>query len=110
MNEADFIPPQGVREAAKRGLKRYEEGHAGDGLTGGAVRRARSLAAGERQSRQQIKRMRAWFARHSAYRDSANRSQDEPTPHEVSWDLWGGSAGRSWSERIGARLDAEGGG
>lgn len=64
------------------------------------VREARSIASGDKQSINKIRRMRAWFARHEVDRSAANRAQDEPTPGEVAWQLWGGSAGKAWSERV----------
>lgn len=99
-SSSSLVPPQGVRDAAKRGLKWYEEGHGGDGLTDGAVQRARSLARGENQTPRQIKRMRSFFARHEV--DKSSKSWREgtpakPSPSQVAWALWGGDAGMSWS-------------
>lgn len=108
--DSEFIPPQAVKDAAQKGLKWYEDGHAGDGLTSGAVSRARSIARGERQSRQQIKRMRAWFARHEVDKSSkswAEGTYSKPSPSQVAWALWGGDAGQSWAKRVGSKLDTE---
>jgi hypothetical protein len=98
-------PPQGVRAAAKRGLKWHEEGYSGSGLRPATVREAKSLAAGTAQTLDKVKRMNAWFARHESDRSAANREGDKPTPGEVAWELWGGDAGRSWSGKIMERVN-----
>jgi hypothetical protein len=42
-----------------------------------------------------IKRMAAFFSRHEK-----NKSGGEDDAGKISWDLWGGDAGRAWANRI----------
>lgn len=100
-----FSPPSGVREAMRRGLKWHEEGYSGSGLRPQTVAEARSIANGESQSVDKLTRMRAWFARHQVDRAAKNREKDKPTPGEVAWELWGGDAGKSWSESVMSRVE-----
>ena len=87
-------PPAGVRSACKRGLALMEE-FGGPGLTDGAKARARSMAAGESVSADNIGRMANFFGRHQKNR--ADPSAKEPTPGAVAWLLWGGDAGKTWA-------------
>lgn len=106
--ESSFVPPRGVREAAKRGLEWNKQGHGGSGLTAGAVSRARSLAKGEKQTLAQLKRMRSFFARHEVNKSSKSWREgtpSKPSPSQVAWALWGGDAGMSWANRVVANED-----
>lgn len=101
-----FVPPAGVRAATKRGLKHHEMGHSGKGLVAKTVAEARSMSRGEAQSLDKVKRMRAWFARHEV--DKQSPKWNDPSPGKVAWDLWGGDAGKSWSEGIMRRVEKKG--
>lgn len=89
-------PPQGVRDACRRGLELAPE-YGGPGLTEGAKQRARSMAAGNAVSGDQAAKMSAWFARHDA---NYSRESSPPSPGYVAFLLWGGDAGRSWARRV----------
>lgn len=86
-------PPKGVQAACKRGLELAPE-YGGSGLTEGAKSRARSMAAGNLVTDEQLARMSSFFARHSSYEKTA----DPPSPGYVSWLLWGGDAGKNWAD------------
>lgn len=88
------VPPQSVRSACQRGLDLAAE-FGGPGLTDGAKSRARSMAAGQSVSDDNIGRMVNFFARHQKNR--ADPSAEEPTPGAVAWLLWGGDAGKTWA-------------
>jgi len=108
ISDRDFYPPKEAREAAKRGLRWVEGGHGGDGLQRATIREAKSIANGEKQKTDKIRRMRAWFARHSV--DKQSKSWDEgtptdPSPSQVAWALWGGDAGRSWANSVMGKLE-----
>lgn len=101
--EVNLSPPEGVRSALRRGLKLHEEGHSGDGLMPETVAWARRMANGEAASEEKIRKMRAWHARHAV--DKRPGWENPPTPGYVAFLLWGGAAGRAWSERKVAELD-----
>lgn len=108
VSEKDFYPPKGVREAARRGILWYENGHGGDGLVPKTIREAKSIARGEKQSTDKIRRMRAWFARHSVDKDSDSwraGTPTKPSPSQVAWALWGGDAGHQWSKSVMNKLE-----
>lgn len=96
--------PQGVRDAAQRGLElRREYGHggldskqAGKLGIGSGVQRASNLIQG-RVSKQTIKRMYSFFSRHSAYKKF---HKDKSSKANISWLLWGGDAGFTWAKKM----------
>lgn len=100
--------PSFISSNARRGLKYYEEGRAGDGLTPKTVREARQMAAGN-VSENKVVRMAAWFARHKsdleAPKNSNPNHDDYPGAGAVAWLLWGGNPTSSpmramqWAER-----------
>lgn len=106
--EPRFAPPASVREAALRGLKlRGITGRGGldpeqarrQGVSSG-VARAEQLAAGEALTLAELKRMKAFFARHDGERERNIRLANERSPASVAWLLWGGDPGREWAQAI----------
>jgi hypothetical protein len=91
-----FVPPQAVRNNAKRGLelrKKY-----GRGGTEVGVARARDLSNGAALSLDTIKRMNSYFARHEV--DKKGEGWGVDSAGYIAWLLWGGDAGRSWANKI----------
>ncbi len=103
--EKYLTPPQGVREALRRGLELHEAGHSGEGLQPETVAWARRMARGEAASRDKIIKMRAWHARHAV--DKRPGWDNPPTPGYVAFLLWGGEPGRVWSNKVAAMIDRE---
>jgi len=95
-----FIAPQAVRDAARKGLRLYEEGRGGDGLQPKTVAEARNIAARRDVPPDKIRRMRAWFARHESDKKPGWDKPGKETPGYVAWLLWGGDAGRRWAEEM----------
>jgi HK97 family phage portal protein len=107
--------PKFVQSNARKGLKYYEEGRAGSGLTSKTVREARALAGGH-VSGDKLIRMSAWFARHKtdldAPQNSSASNEDFPAAGAVAWYLWGGdplnpSQAMDWAEREAERYRNE---
>jgi len=103
IRERRLAVPSSVAKAAADGLLLVKEGHGGGGLTEGAMRRARQLAAraplplyapkGQRSAAM----MRAWFRRHQVdQRPNWNKTK---TPGWTAWQLWAGTPGWVWVER-----------
>jgi HK97 family phage prohead protease len=103
--EKYLTPPQGVREALRRGLELHEAGASGEGLQPETVAWARRMARGEQASRDKIVKMRAWHARHAV--DKRPGWDSPPTPGYVAFLLWGGEPGRVWSNKVAAMIDRE---
>jgi hypothetical protein len=91
-----FVPPQEVRNNAKRGLELREK-H-GRGGTEVGVARARDLSNGKALSLDTLKRMNSYFARHEV--DKKGEGWGKDSAGYIAWLLWGGDAGRAWAKRI----------
>ena len=98
-------PPQGVRDAAKRGLELRSQ--FGRGGTPVGIARARDLSNGTRVSDSTIKRMVSFFARHAVDKRPGWGDPANPTNGYIAHLLWGGDAGKAWAGKIARQLDAE---
>lgn len=99
------MPPQGVRDAAKRGLELRSQ--FGRGGTPVGIARARDLSNGTRVSDSTIKRMVSFFARHAVDKRPGWGDPANPTNGYIAHLLWGGDAGKAWANKIARQLDAE---
>ena len=96
-----FVPPQGVRDAAARGLALRDEYNRGGTMVG--VARARDLSNGRAVSLSTIRRMVSYFARHEVDKQGQGWNAGEdgyPSAGKIAWLLWGGDSGRSWANKI----------
>lgn len=114
----NFVPPLGVRKAAERGLAlRKKTGKGGlsakqaaasnrKGTSknlGSGVQRAVNLKNGNKLSPATVKRMKAFFDRHSAF---VYKHKEEPEgPARVSWLLWGGDPGYRWAKKVVTQME-----
>jgi len=100
----DFTPPQGVRDAAIRALKkRAEQPPSKSGMTAVGIARARDLSNGVTLSPDTIKRMVAYFTRHEV--DKQGSTWAEYGKGRQAWDGWGGDAGYTWAKKILAQME-----
>ena len=93
-------PNEGMKVAAKRALEWREEYGRGGTRTGAL--RARQIVANENLSEDVIKRMYSFFSRHEnnkAEHYDKKESDGGYSAFRISWDLWGGDAGYSWSKK-----------
>ncbi|MCW2005285.1 hypothetical protein FHY30_004122 [Xanthomonas arboricola] len=98
-------PPKTVANAAARGLRLREQHRRGGTAIG--VARARDLSAQKQLSAQTIRRMHAYFARHSVDKTGKGwADRTKPSAGYIAWLLWGGDAGQRWAEQLHARLQA----
>ena len=100
-----FIAPQPVRDAARKGLRLYEQGRGGDGLVDATIREARDMAGRRDVTPDKLRRMVAWFARHESDRRPGWDKPGKETPGYVAWLLWGGDPGRRWATQMVADMD-----
>jgi len=104
MAAIDTTPPEAVRAAAREGLalrKKYGRGglstqEAGKAGIGSGIARANSLAAGQKQGWDTIRRMSAFFSRHEKNKDTP----PEKGNGKIAWLLWGGDPGRKWADGL----------
>ena len=95
-----FIPPAVVARNAARALRWHKT--IGSGMTAVGVRRAVQLSKRQPVSLQTLKRMKAYFDRHSVDINATAFFKDEPgypTKGRIAYDAWGGWQGRKWAER-----------
>jgi HK97 family phage prohead protease len=109
--QVDLSAPEYMRDAARRGLRLYADGEAGDGLQTATVREARAMAAGT-ISEDKWRRIGPWIARHIDDLDAVQG--DEITPGLVAHLLWGSGPSKSdalraqeYAEGVVERMDAE---
>ena len=86
-----FYPPKSVQNACKKGLQLFEEGLGGDGLEPATIKEARSMAAGEQQTENKIRKGYRWWARNARFLD-----EPEDSPAYVAALLWGGRSAIPW--------------
>jgi hypothetical protein len=104
MAEPDLTPTKAVADAAAKGLALREK--FGRGGTQVGVARARQLSERRALKPGDVKKMRAYFARHEVDKDAPKFSdRSDPSAGHIAWLLWGGDAGRSWAERAVSKLE-----
>jgi hypothetical protein len=98
--------PKNVRDAAKKGLELHEE--FGRGGTDVGVKMARKLSSGDAMTDEDVKHVSEYFPRHAADHLNQDGSDGEaPSNGYIAWLLWGGDAGRTWSEEVAANVEAK---
>jgi hypothetical protein len=100
MAKLNFKPTQRMASAARRGLRLREKFNRGGTDVG--VRRAHQLAEQRDLDVRDIKSMHSFFARHEIDKGTDTHkwnSDKDPSAGFIAWLLWGGDAGKAWSER-----------
>lgn len=96
-----YAPNDGMKNEAQKGLDWRDE--FGRGGTEVGIARARDIVNGRNLSLDTINRMVSFFARHEVDKEAEGFSPGEegyPSNGRIAWALWGGDAGKSWSEKI----------
>jgi uncharacterized protein involved in copper resistance len=102
----DLRPTAGMAAAAKSGLKLHAAGRSGSGLKPETVARARKIASRTSLTEAHVREMAAWFARHDkASRSPGWNAKGKEKPGWVAWQLWGGDAGKTWSQARVRQMD-----
>jgi hypothetical protein len=102
-SDIDFTPTAEMAAEAERGLRLRREFNRGGTEVG--VARAVQLSNREVLSPETVRRMSSYFARHAVDRRSGWDDPENPSAGFIAHLLWGGDAGRDWSERVVARMD-----
>ena len=84
----------------------YKDSNDGRRIEGTGMRTARRLIAGAIDE-QQLRLMRAWFARHGASEREAEARQSSNSKASIAWALWGGNAGRKWAAGMLREIERE---
>jgi hypothetical protein len=96
-----YEPTAGMKSEAQKGLDWRSE--FGRGGTEVGIARARDIVNGRSLSLDTVNRMVSFFARHEVDKKAEGFNQGEegyPSNGRIAWALWGGDAGKSWSEKI----------
>ena len=96
-----YKPTEGMVEEANRGLEWRRE--FGRGGTSVGIARARDISNGKSLPLATVKRMKSFFARHEVDKKAEGFRPGEkgyPSNGRIAWALWGGDAGKSWSDKI----------
>jgi HK97 family phage major capsid protein len=94
-------PTEGMISEANRGLDWRKE--FGRGGTSVGIARARDISNGKSLPLATVKRMKSFFARHEVDKKAEGFRPGEkgyPSNGRIAWAMWGGDAGKSWSEKI----------
>ena len=94
------VANEAMKEEAQRGLDWRSE--FGRGGTEVGIARARDIVNGANLSDDTIGRMVSYFARHEVDKEAEGFRVGEegyPSNGRIAWALWGGDAGKTWSER-----------
>ena len=97
--------PKSIRDIARRAIQQNQSlpiaqraAYKDDGnkrVAGTGMRTARRLVSG-RVDKQQLIKMRAWFARHSKSPGEKEARKDKTSRASIAWRLWGGSGAIPW--------------
>lgn len=104
MADPNLTPTKAVSDEAAKGLKlRKKHGRGGTQV---GLERGKQLAERRELKPEIVKKMRAYFARHKVDKRGKNfGDQDNPSAGYIAWLLWGGDAGKEWSERTMKKLE-----
>ncbi len=100
-----YKPTATMAGNAEKALERRKElPQSKRGMTDTGIARARDIGNRRALSEATVREMNAWFARHqSTSRESPNYDKREKA--WISWNGWGGDAGKTWAANIVKRLD-----
>lgn len=111
----NFVPPKSVAEEAARGLEYRKKAGGKGGLSssqakaegiGSGVQRAVNLKNRDELSPSTVKRMKAFFDRHNKNRKIEPGKKPYEDRGYVSWLLWGGDPGYTWSKKVVEQMES----
>jgi len=100
-DDLDFTIPKGAKEEAKRGLEWRKE--YGRGGTSVGLNSARYILNNTKAGPEKVRHIAKYFPRHESDKRSEGYRPGEkgyPSNGRIAWALWGGNAGRDWSNKL----------
>ena len=100
-DDLDFSIPKGAKEEARRGLEWRKE--FGRGGTEVGIASARYISNTDTASPERVRKIAKYFPRHEVDKRAEGYRQGEdgyPSNGRIAWALWGGEAGKSWSQKL----------
>ena len=100
----DFSIPKAVQDNAQKGLDLRREYGYGGTQVGAAT--AELLSKGGEVSARKARHIARYFPRHAHDNlDEKGQQGEKPSRGYIAWLLWGGDAGRHWSEGLVNKMD-----
>ena len=100
-DDLDFTIPKGAKEEAKRGLEWRKE--FGRGGTSVGLNSARYILNNTTAGAEKTRHIAKYFPRHEVDKRAEGWRPGEkgyPSNGRIAWALWGGEAGKSWSQKL----------
>tara|TARA_R100000664_G_scaffold24234_1_gene34018 strand:+ start:684 stop:2537 length:1854 start_codon:yes stop_codon:yes gene_type:complete len=100
-DDLDFTIPQGAKEEARRALDWVSEFNRGGTSVGRGT--ARYLLSNTIASPNKVRQIARYFPRHEIDKRAEGYRPGEdgyPSNGRIAWALWGGEAGKSWSNKL----------
>ncbi len=100
-DDLDFTIPKGAKEEAKKGLEWRKE--FGRGGTSVGTNSARYILNNTTAGAEKVRHIAKYFPRHEVDKRAEGYRQGEdgyPSNGRIAWALWGGEAGKSWSQKL----------
>ena len=100
-DDLNFTIPKGAKEEAKRGLEWVKE--YGRGGTSVGRNSARYILNNTTAGAEKVRHIAKYFPRHEVDKRAEGWRQGEkgyPSNGRIAWALWGGEAGKSWSQKL----------
>lgn len=100
-DDLNFTIPKGAKEEAKRGLEWRKE--YGRGGTSVGLNSARYILNNTTAGPEKVRHIAKYFPRHESDKRSEGYRPGEkgyPSNGRIAWALWGGNAGRDWSNKL----------
>jgi hypothetical protein len=106
-DDLDFTIPKGAKEEAKRGLEWRKE--FGRGGTSVGINSARYILNNSTAGPEKVRHIAKYFPRHEIDKTAEGYKPGEdgyPSNGRIAWALWGGDAGRNWSQKLVRAMNA----
>jgi hypothetical protein len=100
-DDLDFTIPKGAKEEAQRGLDWRKE--FGRGGTSVGLNSARYILDNTTAGAEKVRHIARYFPRHEVDKTANGYKPGEdgyPSNGRIAWALWGGDAGRNWSQKL----------
>lgn len=100
-DDLDFTIPKGAKEEAKRGLDWRKE--FGRGGTDVGLNSARYILNNIEAGSEKVRHIAKYFPRHEVDKKAEGWRPGEkgyPSNGRIAWALWGGEAGKTWSQKL----------
>jgi hypothetical protein len=100
-DDLDFTIPKGAKDEAKRGIEWRKEFNRGGTSVG--LNSANYILNNTKASPEKVRHIAKYFPRHEVDKTANGYKPGQdgfPSNGRIAWALWGGDAGRNWSQKL----------